>query len=41
MTEDLSRFFRNKQTNKMKQQQKKKTKTKTSVGGKVPKQYSV
>ena len=25
----------------MKQQQKKKTKAKTSVGGKVPKQYSV
>ena len=33
MTEDLSTFFRNKQTNKMKQQQKKKTKAKTSVGG--------
>ena len=41
MTEDLSTFFRNKQTNKMKQQEKKKTKAKTSVGGKGPKQYSV
>ena len=31
MTEDLSTFFRNKQTNKMKQQQKKKTKAKTTL----------